>query len=144
MSTLQQKTSSGSDRDQYMMIDERKKRRMLSNRESARRSRMRKQQQLENLVNQTSQLQKQNAEIMHQINAITQLYLKHESENNVLRAQIMELTDTLRSLNSILELAEEVSGLAVDIPEIPGNLLEPWQLPCPSQPIMAASDVFQF
>lgn len=65
------------------------------------------------------------------------------SENNVLRAQVAELTDRLKSLNSVLQIASEVSGLTFDIPVIPDSLLEPWQLPCPIQPIPASTDVFR-
>ncbi|KAF9618184.1 hypothetical protein IFM89_000653 [Coptis chinensis] len=140
-----QLVSSGSEGDgQYVMVDERKKRRMLSNRESARRSRMRKQQHLDELLNQVSQLQKENNEIVQHVNATTELYVQAESENNILRAQMMELSDRLQSLNSVLYIVEEVSGYSMDIPEIPDPLLKPWQLPCPSQPIMASANMFQF
>jgi len=116
-------------------MDERKRKRMISNRESARRSRMRKQQHLEELMGQVTKLKSENAEISQRIDTATQLHVAVESENNVLRAQLMELTDRLRSLNSLLHIVEEVSGLAMDIPEIPDILLEPWQLPCPVQPL---------
>ncbi|KAI3993409.1 hypothetical protein MKX01_010152 [Papaver californicum] len=117
--------------------DERKKKRMLSNRESARRSRMRKQQHLDELINQAAQLQKENDEIVKRVNYINGNFCKFDSENNILRAQMAELTDRLQSLNSVLRVIEDISGFPVDIPEIPDPLLKPWQLPCPSQPIMA-------
>ncbi|CAI9767860.1 unnamed protein product [Fraxinus pennsylvanica] len=144
MSTKQQPTSSSSDVDQrYAVYDERKRKRMISNRESARRSRMRKQQHLDEMVGQASQLQNENNLLSQKINNTTQLYLGVASENNVLRAQLAELTDRLRSLNSVLEIVSDVSGLAVDIPDIPDTLLEPWQMPCPIQPITASVDMFQ-
>lgn len=131
-----QQVSSGSDSDpKYANMDERKRKRMISNRESARRSRVRKQQHLDELMGQVTKLKSENAEISQRIDAATQLYVAVESENNVLRAQLMELADRLQSLNSLLQIVEEVSGLAMDIPEIPENLLEPWQLPCPVQPL---------
>lgn len=136
MQQQQQQVSSGSDSDpKYANIDERKRKRMISNRESARRSRMKKQQHLEELMSQVTQLKSENSHISQRIDSATQLYIAVESENNVLRAQLMELTDRLRSLNSLLQIVEEVSGLAMDIPEIPENLLEPWQMPCPIQPM---------
>lgn len=140
-----QPLSSGSGEDpKYANMDDKKRKRMISNRESARRSRLRKQQHQDELIVQVTKLQSENAEINQKINAASQMYVAVESDNNVLRAQLMELTDRLRSLNSVLQIVEEVSGLAMDIPEIPDTLMEPWQLPCPVQPIMANSDVFQF
>lgn len=141
-----QQISSGSEGDgQYAMVDDKKKRRMISNRESARRSRMKKQKHLDDLLNQVVELQKQSNEITQKINATTKIYSNVESENKILRAQMMELTDRLQSLNSVLHIVEEVSGFDMDIPEIPDPLLKPWQLPCPSMPIMASSaDMFQF
>ncbi|KAK6941096.1 Basic-leucine zipper domain [Dillenia turbinata] len=140
-----QQTSSASSGDtQYAGIDERKRRRMISNRESARRSRQRKQKHLDDLMAQVSQLQKENAQILQSINAASELYGGVESENNVLRARMMELTDRLQSLNSVLRIAEEVSGSVVDIPEIPDIMLQPWQLPCPVQPmVMASANMFR-
>ncbi|KAL3629163.1 hypothetical protein CASFOL_026385 [Castilleja foliolosa] len=66
------------------------------------------------------------------------------TENNVVRAQLAELTDRRRSLNSVLQIASEVSGFAFDIQDIPDNLLEPWQLPCPVHPIPASADMFGY
>ncbi|KAI3460755.1 hypothetical protein Pfo_017418 [Paulownia fortunei] len=125
-------------------MDERKRKRKLSNRESARRSRMRKQQHFDELTVQVSQMQEENKKLSQMIDGATQLYLNFASENNVLRAQLAELTDRLRSLNSVLQIASEVSGLVFDIPDIPDSLLEPWQLPCPIQPIPASADMFQY
>lgn len=105
---------------------------------------MKKQQRLDELIGQMSQLQNENSQIMQRVNATTQLYANFASENNVLKAQVMELTNRLRSLNEVLYIAEEVSGLAMDIPEIPDPMIEPWQLPCPVPPIMATSNMFQY
>ncbi|KAF8387748.1 hypothetical protein HHK36_026403 [Tetracentron sinense] len=144
MSSVQH-VSSGSEGDQqYVMVDDKKKRRMISNRESARRSRMRKQKHMDDLINQVTQLQKENNEIGQSVNVGTQHYLEVSSENNILRARVMELTERLQSLNSVLHIMEEVSGFAMDIPEIPDPLLKPWQLPCSSQPIMASAYMFQY
>ncbi|CAO2818727.1 unnamed protein product [Amaranthus hypochondriacus] len=136
-----QQVSSGSDSDpRYANMDERKRKRMISNRESARRSRMKKQQHLDELIKEATQLKSQNVEISKKIDAVSQLYIGFQSENNVLKAQIMELTDRLRSLNSVLQFMQDTSGFAMDIPEIPATLLEPWQLPCA---VHAIPNVFQ-
>uniref|UniRef100_A0A6N2LYS2 BZIP domain-containing protein n=1 Tax=Salix viminalis TaxID=40686 RepID=A0A6N2LYS2_SALVM len=137
-----QAASSGSDSDpRYANLDERKRKRMISNRESARRSRMRKQKQMEDLVNEASKLQNENNQLMQGINAAHQRRMEMESANNVLRAQAVELTERLRSLNSVLQVVEEVSGLSMEIPEIPDTMLELWQLPCSVPPIMASADM---
>ncbi|KAG6415256.1 hypothetical protein SASPL_122662 [Salvia splendens] len=133
-----QPTSPGSDGD------ERKRKRKLSNRESARRSRIRKQQHLDELIAQEQKLVDENKKLREMTDGTSQLFLNRESDNNVLRAQLAELTDRLHSLNSVLQIASEVSGFAVDIPDIPDTLLEPWQLPCPVQPIPASVDMFQY
>ncbi|MCI30018.1 ocs element-binding factor 1-like, partial [Trifolium medium] len=122
--------------------DERKRKRMLSNRESARRSRMKKQKQLEDLSDEANRLQIENKKLLESIKAKEEACIENIAANGVLRAQTMELTDRLRFLNSILEIAEEVSGFSVEIPEIPDPLLEPWQIPRPIQPIMASADMF--
>lgn len=144
MASIQRPASSGSDVGDLRsdVMDERKRKRMLSNRESARRSRMKKQKQLEDLTNEVSRLQDANRQLLQSIKEKEDAYIEMESANSILRAQTTELFDRLRFLNSILEIAEEVSGLSVDIPEIPDPLLKPWQLPYPTQPIMASADFF--
>ncbi|XP_065007599.1 bZIP transcription factor 53-like [Musa acuminata AAA Group] len=126
------------------MIDVRKRKRMLSNRESARRSRIKKQQQLDDLINQEAQLKSQNSQIAVQINLVTEQYNKVESENAVLGAQLRELTERLQSVNSVLHFIEEFSGMAMDIPEIPDPLLMPWKLPGMAQPVIANSNIVRF
>ncbi|MBA0838444.1 hypothetical protein Goarm_004257 [Gossypium armourianum] len=75
---------------------------MESNRESARRSRMRKQKHLDELMAQVTQLVKDNNQILTTINFTTQHYINMEAQNSVLRAQMMELSQRLESLNEIL------------------------------------------
>lgn len=141
----QNQVSSGSDGDlRYATFDEKKRKRMISNRESARRSRMKKQQHVDKLIAEMSQLQGQNKVVMQKINEATDVFVGVASENNVLRAQLSELTDRLHSLNSVLHIVEEVSGIAMDIPQVPDTLMEPWQLPCPAQPITTSANMFNF
>ncbi|KAK7284581.1 hypothetical protein RJT34_19330 [Clitoria ternatea] len=142
MASNQRSTSSGSEAGDPQ-IDERKRKRMLSNRESARRSRMRKQKQLEDLTDEVCRLQGANKKLIESIKCKEEACAETEAANRIIRAQTMELTDRLRFLNSILEIAEEVSGLSVEIPEIPDPLLKPWQIPHPTQPIVASANIFQ-
>ncbi|KAG8370606.1 hypothetical protein BUALT_Bualt13G0000900 [Buddleja alternifolia] len=139
MASKQLPTSSGGSD-----IDERKRKRKFSNRESARRSRTRKQQHLDELIVKENQMKEENKKLRQMIDGASQLYVNFASENNVLRAQVAELSDSLRSLNSMLQIGSEMSSLVVDIPDIPDTLLEPWQLPCPIQPVSASADMFQY
>ncbi|KAJ4968018.1 hypothetical protein NE237_014719 [Protea cynaroides] len=145
MSSAQPLTSSGSEGDpHYAVTDERKRKRMISNRESARRSRQRKQQHLDDLLGQVTQLQNQNSEIGQRAEAILQHYNQIESENQVLRARMLELNDRLGSLNTLIAFMEDTGDLSMNSPEISDPLLKPWQFPCPSQPIMASADMGPF
>nr|GMD19937.1 bZIP transcription factor 53-like [Ipomoea batatas]GMD77085.1 bZIP transcription factor 53-like [Ipomoea batatas]GME09868.1 bZIP transcription factor 53-like [Ipomoea batatas] len=147
MSSVQQPASSGSSSDldqRYAMYDEKKRKRMISNRESARRSRMRKQQHVEELCSQRTLLENEQSISKQQIETLSEGLARLSAENDVLRAQYAELADRLQSMNSLLLLVAEVNGTVVDIPEIPDVLLEPWQLPCPTQPIAASADMLQF
>ncbi|KAJ4772312.1 hypothetical protein LUZ62_056569 [Rhynchospora pubera] len=130
------RSTSSSEED---IIDNRKRKRMISNRESARRSRQRKQQHLDDLVNQVAHLKEDNARISMQATMIMDRFLSLDSDNAVLRAQLAELTGRLQSVNSVSRMLEEFSGVDMDIPEIPDPLMRPWQIPCPAQPIVASS-----
>ncbi|KAL3517375.1 hypothetical protein ACH5RR_019964 [Cinchona calisaya] len=128
--------SSGSEGDpRDDQHDLRKIKRKESNRLSAKRSRERKQIQLAELQSQASQLKKENESHSKQINVATDMYLKLASQNDVLRAQVTELTDRLRSLNDVIQVAAVVNGVPFDTQEIPDVSFEPWRLPCPGQPI---------
>lgn len=96
--------SSGSEKDLNNLMDERKNKRKQSNRESAKRSRMRKQKHVDDMMNQVSELTKDNNEIVNKINITTEQYLNVEAENSILRAQIGELSQRFQSLNNIIEL----------------------------------------
>ncbi|KHN06386.1 bZIP transcription factor 11-like [Glycine soja] len=105
-SSLQNSGSEG-DRD---IMEQRKRKRMLSNRESARRSRIRKQQHLEGLSAQLDQLKKENAQINTNISITTQMYLKVEAENAILRAQMGELSNRLNSLNEMISFINSTNS----------------------------------
>ncbi|WVY98211.1 hypothetical protein V8G54_030362 [Vigna mungo] len=139
MASIQRPASSGSSEGGDPAVDERKRKRMESNRESARRSRMRKQKQLENLTEEASRLQNENAHLAQSIKAKEEAYVEMEAANDILKAQTMELADRLRFLNSILEIAEDVGDLSVEIPQIPDLFFNPWQIP---HPMMASPDMF--
>ncbi|KAL4361106.1 hypothetical protein GQ457_04G001930 [Hibiscus cannabinus] len=129
-------TNSGSDGDLTALMNERKRKRMISNRESARRSRMRKQKHLDDLQAQVTQLRQESHRILTGVNITTQHYLNVEAENSVLRAQANELSNRLQSLNEIIAFigggGDGNSDAAADCFFNPLNYL--------NQPIMAAAD----
>ncbi|XP_073125784.1 bZIP transcription factor 44-like [Henckelia pumila] len=107
---------SDSEGDFVQVIDQKKRKRMESNRESARRSRMRKQKHLDDLLAQVAQIKKENNQILSDINITTQHFLNVESENSVLRAQMLELSQRLHSLNEILGHINSYAAAASAIP----------------------------
>ncbi|KAK8512522.1 hypothetical protein V6N13_082931 [Hibiscus sabdariffa] len=149
-STLLQ--NSGSEEDLHQLMDQRKRRRMESNRESARRSRMRKQKHLDDLMAQLSLLKKDNYQILTGINFITHQYLNMEAENSVLRAQVMELSQRLDSLTEILNYLNNLtisngvyeSEAFETSPESFTNFIDPFNLPYLNQPIVISADIFQY
>nr|GMC56066.1 bzip transcription factor 44 [Ipomoea batatas] len=155
-----QLTNSGSEEDLQVLMNERKRKRMQSNRESARRSRMRKQQHLDELMAQAAALKKENAQILSKISSTARDFMNVEAENSVLRAQMMELSQRLQSLNDILSRMNSSqaagSGAAAghgffdvyeDIPTGHHQTLmntnnSPWMFMMNQQPIMASADHF--
>lgn len=130
MALAQSLSSSGSDSDpSYAMLDDKKRRRIESNRESARRSRLKKQELIGDLIGQVAQLKNENNQLVQRIDNVSRMFTEVESGNDILRAQVMKLTNRLASLNSVLQIMEAVSGVAIDIPEMPDIIMKPWQLP---------------
>ncbi|MED6171170.1 hypothetical protein PIB30_038252 [Stylosanthes scabra] len=151
--------NSGSEEELQALMDQRKRKRMISNRESARRSRMRKQKHLDDLVSQVGQLRKENQQILTSVNITTQQYLSVESENSVLRAQVEELSHRLDSLNEIIDFlnannTSATNGVYGGASASLGPFMEPpadsffnnsLNMAFLNQPIMAsASDMLQY
>ncbi|KAJ6420287.1 hypothetical protein OIU84_030242 [Salix udensis] len=88
------------------VIDERKRRRMISNRESARRSRMRKQKHAENLRNQVNWLRSENLELRNRLRSV--LYRCHSvrTENDWLRSEHSMLRKKLSEIREILMMRQ--------------------------------------
>lgn len=83
-------------------IDVRKQRRMMSNRESARRSRLRKQHHFDELRAQVAHLRAENGQILDQFNIASQHYAHIIEENGVLRSQALELSRKLQRLHDMI------------------------------------------
>ncbi|CAI9786127.1 unnamed protein product [Fraxinus pennsylvanica] len=88
--------------------DAKRVRRMLSNRESARRSRRRKQAHLTELETQVSQLRVENSSLMKKLSDISQKYNEAAVDNRVLKADV----ETLRAkVKMAEESVKRVTGL---------------------------------
>eukprot|EP00243_Klebsormidium_subtile_P004056 TRINITY_DN17832_c0_g1_i1.p1 TRINITY_DN17832_c0_g1~~TRINITY_DN17832_c0_g1_i1.p1 ORF type:complete len:248 (-),score=44.64 TRINITY_DN17832_c0_g1_i1:849-1592(-) len=81
--------------------DERKQKRMLSNRESARRSRMRKQQHLDELKAQVAQLRAENHHMAQKYSIAARHYAQLNEENRMLRHHAVDLSRTLHRLEAV-------------------------------------------
>ncbi|XP_022740543.1 bZIP transcription factor 11-like [Durio zibethinus] len=147
--------SLSSEEDFQQILDERKRKRMQSNRESARRSRMRKQKHLDDLMGQVSQLKNDNNQILASMNITTQLYLNLETENSILRAQMTELSTRLQSLNEIIDLIKSCNGafendnnfdqVAHSHHQINDDtFMNPWNPFTVIQPVMASADMIMY
>nr|GMD90492.1 bZIP transcription factor 11-like [Ipomoea batatas] len=157
--------TSGSEEDLQTLMDQRKRKRMISNRESARRSRMRKQKHLDDLMAQVSQLRKENSQIVTAMNATTQQFLNVEAHNSILRAQVAELSHRLDALNEIASFVSSNNGgfaaLQEEVNYCYGNFESPpadaffpatannnsWNFLSGNQPIItsaSAADILQY
>ncbi|CAN0917766.1 bZIP transcription factor 44 [Linum grandiflorum] len=106
LSSSPESGTAGSELDQDgvdpMAMDERKRRRMISNRESARRSRMRKQRHLENLRNQLSRLRLENRELTNRLRFISYHCHLVRTDNDRLRSEHSMLRRKLSNIRQIL------------------------------------------
>ncbi|MFS8028308.1 putative transcription factor bZIP family [Helianthus anomalus] len=106
-------TSDEADENQMSIINERKQRRMISNRESARRSRMRKQKQLDELCTQVMRLRHENHGLMDKLNRFSETHEQVIQENDRLKKETMELRQMLseaqlaRTYNTLRDLDDD-------------------------------------
>jgi len=140
--------NSGPEEELKALMDQKKRKRMQSNRESARKSRMKKQKHLDDLMAQVSELRKENGQILTTLNITTQQLLVVDAENSVLRTQMMELSARLQSLNEILHCMNanntSTHELFPDGPHFSDSFINPWNPVFTNQPIMASMDMFQY
>lgn len=101
-SQSQSHSHSHSDRAIYS-VDERKYRRMLSNRESARRSRWRKKRHLENLSSQVNRLRLENRNLKNRLGLVARQCHVAWTENDRLRSESFALWARLSDLCWILQ-----------------------------------------
>ncbi|CAN0913246.1 Basic leucine zipper 43 [Linum grandiflorum] len=97
-SSLSSSTSDEADEQQMRIIDERKQRRMISNRESARRSRMRKQKHLDELWSQVVRLRNDNHSLLDRLNRLSESHNRVVEENARLKEEASGLRQMLTDL----------------------------------------------
>ncbi|KAJ0815262.1 putative transcription factor bZIP family [Helianthus annuus] len=110
-SSLSYNNSSASDEadeNHTSIINERKQRRMISNRESARRSRMRKQKQLDELCTHVMWLRNENHGLLEKLNRFLETHEQVIQENDRLKKETMGL----RQLLSEAQLARTYTTLS--------------------------------
>ncbi|XP_057958474.1 bZIP transcription factor 53-like [Malania oleifera] len=146
-------------------VEEKKRKRMISNRESARRSRMRKQMHLDNLTNQKTMLEISNANLVTDISNATAGLTTLEAENRALRMEKMRLQGHLFKFSGNSpatytwrrrwqQQPQHLQGFMPRFEDSPAN---PWQQQqlleigetnqwlqggCSSQPFMASDGMF--
>ncbi|KAF2312770.1 hypothetical protein GH714_039991 [Hevea brasiliensis] len=111
-------TSDEAEENQLSIIDERKQRRMISNRESARRSRMRKQKHLDELWSQVVRLRTENHNLIDKLNHVSECHDRVLQEN----ARLKEEASDLRQMLTDLQIGSPFTASALrDLEEIPCN-----------------------
>ncbi|XP_011010217.1 PREDICTED: basic leucine zipper 1 [Populus euphratica] len=119
--------SSGSEIDPpSAMVDEKRRKRMISNRESARRSRMKRQKHMEDLVTEKSILERKIHEDNEKYAALRQRHFALESDNKVLTDEKLKLAEYLKNLQQVLasyNVIESDQDLKVS-----DRFLNPWQV----------------
>ncbi|XVE82253.1 hypothetical protein DITRI_Ditri15bG0133300 [Diplodiscus trichospermus] len=144
MSNMVAQMSSGSEAEaRAMTMDEKKRKRMLSNRESARRSRMKKQKLLENLVTEVASLKVEIQKNSDRYQVLMQKTVVLDSENEFLKAQKMELAQYLRNLELMEINLMQPGSFSDQIVDFKEHHVESWQCHGSSQPaIMASAGMF--
>ncbi|KAE9605629.1 hypothetical protein Lal_00025251 [Lupinus albus] len=108
-------TSDEADELNLNIIDERKQRRMISNRESARRSRMRKQKHLDELWSQVVRLRTENHKLVDKLNNVSESHDKVLQENVLLKEQASDL----RQMLSDMQIGNSFASTFRDFDEVP-------------------------
>ncbi|KAK4430132.1 Basic leucine zipper 43 [Sesamum alatum] len=109
-------TSDEAEDHQLNIIDERKQRRMISNRESARRSRMRKQKHLDELWSQVVRLRTENHSLIDKLNHVSESHDRVVQEN----ARLKEEASGLRQMLTDVQISNSYAILR-DLEDIPCN-----------------------
>uniref|UniRef100_A0A6M2F3V0 BZIP domain-containing protein n=1 Tax=Populus davidiana TaxID=266767 RepID=A0A6M2F3V0_9ROSI len=119
--------SSGSEIDPpSAMVDEKRRKRMISNRESARRSRMKRQKHMEDLVTEKSILERKIHEDNKKYAALWQRHFALESDNKALTDEKLKLAEYLKNLQQVLASYNVIES-DQDL-KFSDRFLNPWQV----------------
>jgi hypothetical protein len=99
--------------------EERRRNRMTSNRMSARKSRMKRQQYVDDLTAENERLRLDNEAMRASVGDVLQRSSALEQENRVLAAHARQLCAALLLRNSQLRLLGDVAGVPLDVPGVP-------------------------
>jgi len=111
-------TSDESEEHQLSIIDERKQRRMISNRESARRSRMRKQKHLDELWSQVVRLRTENHNLIDKLSHVSECHDRVLQEN----ARLKQEASDFRQMLTDFQIGSPYTTTALrDLEEVPCN-----------------------
>ncbi|KAL6901954.1 hypothetical protein ACP4OV_004830 [Aristida adscensionis] len=102
--------------------EERRRNRMTSNRLSARKSRMKQRQYVEDLAALADGLRRENEAMRAGVDGALRRSRLLEQENRVLAAHARELCAALLLRNSQLRVLGEVAGVPLDVPGVPDHL----------------------
>ncbi|KAJ1297471.1 hypothetical protein BS78_01G379200 [Paspalum vaginatum] len=111
-------------RNAVITEEERRRNRMTSNRLSARKSRMKRQQFVDDLTAEAERLRRENEAMRASVGAALQQSRALEQENQVLAAHARLLCTTLLLRNSQLRLLGGVAGVPLDVEDVPDHLVQ--------------------
>lgn len=104
--------------------EDRRRKRMTSNRLSARKTRMKKQQYVDDLTALAGQLKQENEAVRASASVALEQCRLLEQENRVLMAHARELCSVLQLRNFQLRLLGDVAGLPLDVPDVGDHLMQ--------------------
>jgi hypothetical protein len=121
-------------------VDAKRMRRMLSNRESARRSRRRKQAHLTELETQVSQLRVENSSLLKRLSEINQKFNDAAVDNRVLKADVETMRAKVKMAEDSVKRVTGTSSLYPSLLPVP-DLSASLSVPYSNSPSDAASDI---
>ncbi|MFS7909193.1 putative transcription factor bZIP family [Helianthus anomalus] len=122
-----------------LKVDEKKMKRMISNRESARRSRMKKEQHMKDLNDQIFYFTRKRDELLVKIEGTEKANAEMEMENMVLRSQKQELEKRLEYANYVCGWYEGDGDGHVSMGVVQEPWLRPWEQKQPSNSLSVMS-----